>query len=772
MRIPLDYYRILGIPIQVTDELLNQAYRDRNLQLPARWEYSSFAIAARKQLLEVAYAVLSDSQKRAEYEVDFLGKTESEKAQEEAPTQPDNDSSLDETDESQKSVLERPVPSIEISPEQFVGALLILQDLGEYKQVLNLGYPYLNNPQEVSPDKEDPETLQAVKSDIVLTLALAYWELGREHWQRGEYETAADLGSKGLELLEKEHLFPSVWVEIRTELYKLRPYRVLELLALDEDRDVERGKGLKLLKDMLHERGGIDGKGDDRSGLGIDDCLRFIQQIRIYLTAQEQQDLFEAEAQRPSTVGKYLAVYASIGRGFAEKKPALIVRANDLLGQLSERQDVHLEQAMCALLLGQTEEASRALEGSKEEEPLAFIRDRSQGEPDLLRGLCVYGERWLQTEVFSHFRDLANQKASIKQYFADKEVQEYLEQLPSSADLQEQPSEDNPQHTLGETMAKSRAGRQQSLQEKRVRTYESAPSRSRYYGETKTFAETSGRQTTALLTPKLSTNERGAANFRGYAEDPQELSRERLVVTGFRQPALEPPPRRRRRRSSPPSPPKNYKPEPQRPPHHSGRRRNRSRSSSRRQRLLLGAAAVVFGVGAFGLVHKWFEASSSPLNALQGEQLSIALNRPPIAIPPADAQVVVPPEVLTQQGAEQAIQTWLTVKSQAMGNQHQVEKLDDILTGSLLSQWRERAAKLKGSNNYWQYQHQMQVRSLKTDTQNPDRATVEASVREVANYYQNGQLNRGQSDDYNIQVRYELVRQQERWLIQSSQVLK
>ncbi|AFY78412.1 DnaJ-class molecular chaperone with C-terminal Zn finger domain [Pleurocapsa sp. PCC 7327] len=770
MRIPLDYYRILGIPVRVTDELLNQAYRDRNLQLPTRWEYSGIAIAARKQLLEMAYQVLCDSQKRAEYEENFLEKekTNSEKAEEKAPAQQNNESSVNETDESQKSVPERPAFSIEIAPEQFVGALLILQDLGEYEQVLNLGYPFLNNPQQVSPDPEDPKTLQAVKSDIILTLALAYWELGREHWQRGEYETAAELGSKGLELLEKEHLFPSVWAEIRTELYKLRPYRILELLALEEERKAERNKGLKLLKDMLQERGGIDGKGDDRSGLGIDDCLRFIQQIRIYLTAQEQQDLFEAEAQRPSTVGKYLAIYALIGRGFAEKKPALIVRAKDLLCELSERQDVYLEQAMCALLLGQTEEASRALEGSKEEEPLAFIRDRSQGEPDLLRGLCVYGERWLQTEVFSHFRDLANQTASIKQYFADKEVQEYLEQLPTSSGEQEQPSPVNPQHAIGETMAKNQAGRQQNFQERRTRTSRSALSRSRYYGETKTLAATSGGRTTAVLAANPRTYERGTVNFSGYAEEPPELSREQLVVTGYRQPTLEPPSHRRRRSS----PPKKRDPERQRPSFRSPRRRNRSRSSSRRQRLLLGAAAVVFGVGAFGLVNKWFEASSSPLNALKGEQLSIALNRPPIAIPPADAQVVIPPEVLTQQGAEQVIQTWLTVKSQAMGSQHQVEKLDEILTGTLLSQWRDRVAKLKGSNNYWHYQHQMQVRSLKTDTQNPDRATVEASVREIANYYQNGQLNRGQSDDYSIRVRYELVRQQGRWLIQSSQVLR
>ena len=63
MRIPLDYYRILGLPIQATAEQLQQAYRDRTLQLPRR-EYSEAAIAARKQLLEKAYAVLSTPKQR------------------------------------------------------------------------------------------------------------------------------------------------------------------------------------------------------------------------------------------------------------------------------------------------------------------------------------------------------------------------------------------------------------------------------------------------------------------------------------------------------------------------------------------------------------------------------------------------------------------------------------------------------------------------------------------------------------------------------------
>ena len=46
---------------------------------------------------------------------------------------------------------------------------------------------------------------------------------------------------------------------------------MLELLALPLEHLTDRRKGLQILRDMLQERGGIDGTGDDLSGLTIDD---------------------------------------------------------------------------------------------------------------------------------------------------------------------------------------------------------------------------------------------------------------------------------------------------------------------------------------------------------------------------------------------------------------------------------------------------------------------------------------------------------------------
>ncbi|WOD40780.1 IMS domain-containing protein [Nodosilinea sp. E11] len=437
MQIPLDYYRILGLPIQATADQLKQAHRDRGLQLPRR-EFSTAAIEARKQLIDDAYSVLSNPDRRRDYDSKFLASAYTVDMAPEPLLEARNSGlevSADLGEAALRSLATEPGGSeaqsskIEIESDQLVGALLLLLELGEYEQVLQLGQPQLSNPY-ASADGGMPPP-DSAQADVVLTLALACLELGREQWQQRQYEVAAESLQTGHELLARGNHFPNLRAEIQTELYKLRPYRVLELLARPLDQTRERRQGIKLLKAMLEDRGGIEGTEDDLSGLAIDDFLRFIQQLRDYLTASEQQELFEHEARRPSPVATYLTVYALLARGFARHQPALVRRAKQLLLRLGAQQDVHLEQAVCALLLGQTEEANRALEMSQEYEPLAYIREHSRQSPDLLPGLCLYAERWLKDELFPHFRDFKNQEATLKDYFADAQVQAYLETMPT-----------------------------------------------------------------------------------------------------------------------------------------------------------------------------------------------------------------------------------------------------------------------------------------------------------------------------------------------------
>ena len=745
MRIPLDYYRILGVPIQATADQLSQAYQDRTLQLPRR-EYSDAAITARKQLLDEAYGILSDPEQRSEYDASFLAKTY------ELESKGQIDLPLEDKEKLGSSEFDPHTPWIEIAPEQFIGSLLILQELGEYELVLNLGHPYLTKKDGISLDKGRLGDPQLVRADLVLTLALACLELGREHWQQKEFENASISGQTGQDLLLREGLFPGVRGEIQADLFKLRPYRVLELLALPLKNTQERQQGLIILREMLAERRGIDGTANDQSGLSIDDFLRFIQQLRGYLTVAEQQELFEAEAKRPSAVATYLAVYALLARGFAQRRPALVARAKVMLIRLGKRQDVHLEQAVCALLLGQTEEASRALELSQEYEPLAFIREHSQGAPDLLPGLCLYGENWLHSEVFPHFRDLAQQRVALKDYFADEQVQSYLEKLPAETEDSNQWSVVDSQ-TTHSSVSRTSYSTQESHNSK---TQGGSDSQSQIGTSTITVERDPEIPKSASVVGVSTLN--GGGN--GYiSSDKGRLQRKRLSQqpTSF----------------APNSSNGAFKTA-------SGTTIGKKSTSPKLSRLIFLAIVGLlgFGVAIFLLVgtYKWLRTT---LNSVLGnnqpteESLAIELNKPPVEIPAPDAQLDVSTEgPLSEEAARQLINNWLTTKSQATGSEYVGEKLTSVLAEPLLSKWRGRVQNLRDNNSYWRYKHEkIEIQSLKAKENDPNQVSVEAMVTEAADLYKHGQRNETESYKKDFKVRYGFLRQEKGWLIKDTEII-
>ncbi|MBW4489168.1 MAG: DUF4101 domain-containing protein [Trichocoleus desertorum ATA4-8-CV12] len=781
MRIPLDYYRILGLPIQATAEQLQQAHRDRALQLPRR-EYSEAAIAARKQLLDEAYAVLSDPDQRQAYDANFLAKT-----YELEPDRPGT--SLTRTPESTDTSSDPYTPSIDIHDDQLVGALLIWLELGEYELVLKLGRTYLSNNSNLKNGRfGEPDIVFA---DIILTVALACLELGREQWQQGQYENAAESLEAGQELLLREGLFATVRGEVQTDLYKLRPYRVLELLALPEESTTERRQGLRLLREMLQERGGIDGTGTDQSGLNIDDFLRFIQQLRGYLSAAEQQTLFEEEARRPSAVATYLAVYALLAQGFAQREPALIRRAKSMLVRLGSRQDVHLEQAVCALLLGQTEEASRALELSHDYEPLVFIRENSQSSPDLLPGLCLYSERWLQEEVFPHFRDLAQQQVSLKDYFADEQVQAYLEELPNESP-NHSPTNASSQNGWGAATQAGSNGQSSPTTAGHAANWRTTtsypPTQSAVHTRLQQAVETDPRvppATRAVTTVSPATgpaeperiNPTSSPSSRNpTTSNPPATS---VVVTGgsgtndSQRPtsltqAGQPPRERSRGQVA-----NGFRvPDPEDlPPRRSG---TGAASPSKFKPVLLFVIALL-SLGALGyLTTKAFsslQAARGP--KLEANQPMISLDQPLIAVPDPETVAQSATGPLTKEAAQQVVQTWLSTKAAALGPNRATAQLNQILVDSALTQWQQQAADDRRSDSYRQYQHAIRsIDSVEMSDVDPNQARVDAEVSEAAAFYVNGQLDRSSSyTSDSIRVQYNLVRRDGRWLIREMNVL-
>lgn len=705
--IPIDCYRILGVLPEATQAQIAQAYHDRSLQMP-RSEYSDTAISVRQQLISKSYQILTDPAQRQSYDRQFF--TSEAKAK----------------------------PTLEIKSSELVGALLLLQDLGEYNQVLQLGETYL---QQTAIKQLHP--LSEEHKDVVLSLALANLELGREKWQQGKYEKAGFFFNNAADLLEEDPRFLNIQKEIKLDLYRLRPYRIIELLTLNLSQKQERSQGLFLFQEMLEQRQGIEGKGEDYSDLNVEELLSFIQQVQGYMTVSEQQAIFVKEANRPSPVAAYLAFYALLARGFAEKKPELIVQGKHLLNRFSKQQDVYLEQAVSYLLLGQTEAALAALNNSQEKDTLAFIKDQSKQSPDLLPGLCMYAERWLQLEVFSHFRDLVKQPVSLNEYFADPHVQNYLDTLllktegksdqisPSNGDKFTSNSREEVRGTWDTTY---HPHQEQSVTEQ---LYQASSLNSLNQSDNRT-------------SPKLE------LSFNDIQRDKQprkyQPGKAVTVKTAKSQPnskdSLIPATRVKNSKSQLPQPHPYW------------------------WRIVI---ATLLGIGFLTVLQilwrkQW---ANTP-------ELSLSLNQPVVAIPsptPSTSESTVR-DATTQirsldiSTAEATINQWLQAKSQAYGPNHEISSLENILVDPLLTEKVRIANLVQNQNSYRLYEHSLKVDSVKVNPQDPTQGSAIALVREVAKYYQNQQFLPNQSYSSSLQVRYDLVLVEGKWLIKQIQVIK
>ncbi|HHP7232545.1 MAG TPA: IMS domain-containing protein [Xenococcaceae cyanobacterium] len=759
MLIPLDYYRILTVPLKANKAQIERAYQDRVQQKPHR-EYSEIAIAARQSLLQQAYGVLGDPTQRSKYDEKLL-----------TPMVADPEQAVSATANTMAIA-----PTLEISPQLLSGALIILHELAEYEQIIRLGNYYLNNSaylEEVEADKKqstlDRVTSETIKAeaavsfqdkdllrqgssfdpreDIILAMTLSYLELGREKWRIQEYETAAYLAQVGLNLLKQEQRFYMLQEELATDLYQLRPYRILNLLANAPADSPERATGLRLLQEMLEQRQGIEGKGKDYSGLKCDKFLGFIQQVRRYLTTTEQIKLFVAEAKRPSFVATYLAMYALLAQGYATKQPKMILKAEAMLQSLSKRQeDVYWEQAICALLLGRAEQAYYALEKSQEKATVELVKQYSRSSPDLLPGLCFYGEKWLLQEVLSQFRDLIDCQVTLADYFADPKVESYLNQL---SPVQTKP-QNAPQVEVRETAPNSNAQSVSQWLPWKKSERKSAPMTQGVYRAANTTAKNNSASKVTLASATATLEKQQAAFAQNQVSQP---------------------------RTAPASLGGNKKPRNQKK---LGKRRKKRASNLIKGSLL--SLSLIVGLGALGFVftnnmlRRAAEESEAEFVASEIPPI-IGIEEPLVTLPEADTassepEIAQPTQILDPTIAKNIVETWLNSKSAAFGNQYNIDQLNNILAPSMLTMWRDRALHFKQNQIHRQYEHTVKIRSVDFSENNPDRAVIEAEVQEIAQHYQQGKLNSAESYDDNLVVRYQLIRQGESWLIDKSEVVK
>jgi curved DNA-binding protein CbpA len=916
VRIPLDYYQILGIPESNLSEL-EQAYQDRLHQLP-RQGYSDAAIDSRKQLISFAYQVLSDPQRRSTYE----------------SAQTPQISIGNGRDPAAKSFAADPLrhsPDLEIAPEHFLGGLLILFEQGKYEEINSICMSYIGNngrtsnsgslhpvaPMESSGDlaseqnnSTDPFALARIsrtassgnviplKPDIVLTMVFSLLEMGEQEWKQANYEVAGSHLDAARKILVQEDLFPHIQGQIERRLGRLRPYRISYLVSLSLDRHEQRLQGIQFLEELLETACKSELECQERFGLNGERTIQFIHETLPHLTAGEQSNLFShlarethellfqgvpgssvdwntaappIDPQSDSSPGTrisqqekrkiantpidslnvmqlactYLHVYALIAQGFAYRNPQLIYRSQQILRhRLSFRHNVTIEKAICALLLGQTDEADRLLCEISESPALISIRQQSQGMPNLIRGLCWHIESWLRGEVFPCFRDLETSDSSLEAYFDNSDVQDFLEHLPVDPQSIGSWATSSPQlinvPISGELGGASDLDPLKQRYDRRamINYPDSMPQSGDYANESTSspldIPLVGGIRSNLNVAwqepqPEISSNNLPTAErvFQTTSLPPiptvaaTQAALETDEATGN---VIQLEPERRRRRPTNPMirtidgqidgnyldvnstvvsgyPMAEIKlPTTSQlvPAGKSGRltgiktstgtlarrRRRRSLNIPRFLMVMTGGMGALWGAIWLGntAMEQFRTANNVTLpvpsaktpDAVKTTIVEAPKQAPPEEIPPSP----IPKEsaaiagLLTTDVATQLVQTWLSAKAQSLGKEYQTSGLKDILVEPALSRAIERTGAEKADGVYWQYKHKVVVSSVPSVTAQSQVATIQAQVQETAECYTNGVLKPDRSYSKPVSVKYELVRQQERWFVKDMQVVR
>ena len=385
MELPIDHFRLLGVgPAADAQEVL-RTLQQRLERVPPEG-FTAETLQARAELLRASADLLSHPERRSAYEADLLA--------------------LDQAD---GSVL----PALEIPSSREVAGLLLLLEADHPLDAFEASARALQPPQA-------PALGSGREADLSLLAGLACLAGTEELKQQRHFETAAKTLQRGLQLLQRMGQVPELRERLSEEMHRLTPYRVLDLLRRDLTATEQRGEGLQLLQQLVQRRGGLEGDADPQ--FPIAEFQPFFQQIRAYLTVQEQVDLFERWAAEGSSAADFLACTALTASGFVQRKPERIAAARDRL-LASGREGLDPLLSNLHLLLGEVDRAQERFERGAGPELRAWAARQSG---DSLGQQCAYCRDWLARDVLPGYRDL-DADADLESYFSDRDVVAYVE---------------------------------------------------------------------------------------------------------------------------------------------------------------------------------------------------------------------------------------------------------------------------------------------------------------------------------------------------------
>ena len=397
--LPIDHFRLLGVSPAAEPEAVLRTLQLRLDRCPDQG-FTHEALSQRAELLRLSADLLTDAVRRSDYERALMELGQDHPGE---------------------------TAGLELAFNREVAGLILLWEANAPHEAFQLARQALQPPQA-------PALGSGRESDLSLLAALACRDAARQDQEQRRYEAAANLLQDGEQLLQRMGKLPDQRLLLETDLSQLLPFRILDLLSRDLAEQSARRDGLAMLEEFIRVRGGLEGSGLD--GLAIADLPAgmdqgafelFFQQIRRFLTVQEQVDLYGRLQLAGSVDASFLAAMALAAAGFTQRKPERIQDARQRLQDLVlEGLDTKPLLGCLDLLLGDVEQAERHFAASTDPELQAWMKDHPG---DTLASLCEYCRTWLARDVLPGYRDVDAEAVDLETWFADRDVQAFVERL-------------------------------------------------------------------------------------------------------------------------------------------------------------------------------------------------------------------------------------------------------------------------------------------------------------------------------------------------------
>ena len=391
MELPLDHFRLIGVNPSATPEEILRSFQLRLDKTPDEG-FSFEVLTQRSELLRLTADLLTNNESRQEYDKQVL-----------------NGAS-----------------GLDFSTNREVAGLILLWESGAAQETFKLAIQALQPPQ-------TPALGSTREADLTLLAALTSRDAAIQEQDQRCYANAADFLQEGIQILQRMGKLSDLRKNLEDDLASLLPYRILDFLSRDLNDYESHKKGISLLQNLIIKRGGLEGRNKSEyiNFLNQNDFEVFFEQIKPFLTVQEQIDLFSDLYKKGSLEAGFELFIAITAMGFSQKKPEKLFEAKKLIKNLKLSGFDSMPLIGCLdLLLADVKQAEARFSNSADENLRKWLNEY---EGEKLEAICLYCQNWLENEVIQNFRDINIQDVNLDLWFNQREIQDFIEKIENKS---------------------------------------------------------------------------------------------------------------------------------------------------------------------------------------------------------------------------------------------------------------------------------------------------------------------------------------------------